>query len=195
MASTELVPSLLIIGERTYCSSFEDWYSRILRLQELLPLYPWLGLQIRNKTPAATTELLQLLPQLQPTSQLWINGTIEDPRLFLRHLPEYQITQARKYPRFATSIHSQAALYRAMDFQPQFLQYGAIFRTKKPVQPLGLDRLSQISALSSRPILAVGGINSMEKIIECKKAGAYGVSIGSWIMQAADMKQRIERIG
>ena len=97
------------------------------------------------------------------------------------------------FSQFATSIHSQKTLQIACLFLP-FLQYGAIFPTSKPVEPLGIANLKQMCLSSPLPILAVGGINSMEKIIECKRAGANGVCIGSWIMQANNMKQRIEEI-
>lgn len=196
MASKRLntVPTVLIIAERTYCTSFDDWYSRVLILQDLLPFFPSLGLQVRNKTLASTREFACLLPQLKPCPQLWLNGTLSLKLPFQRHLPEDQIEEAVALSHFASSIHSQHALQKALRYSPQFLQYGAVFPTSKPVSPLGISHLQQICLSSPVPILAVGGINSLEKIIECKRAGAYGVSIGSWIMQANDMKQRIEGI-
>lgn len=206
MASTELIPFLLLIAERTYCSSFEDWYSRVLILQDLLPDFPALGLQVRNKTPKAEDEFQKLLPYLHPSSQIWLNGPFETicplPEIerFQRHFPENRIKDAPFTQKFATSIHSLKALEQALSlctqksFCPQFLQYGAVFPTSKPVKPLGIANLKQICLASPLPIFAVGGINSMEKIIECKRAGADGISIGSWIMQAKDMKQRIEEI-
>lgn len=189
-----LIPKVLIIAERSYCASFQDWYTRCLELQELLLLFPTLGLQIRNKTEDASSELEILLSDISPSPQIWLNGIIETKRVFQRHLPEYQIEKAGRYPIFASSIHSLAALEKAIPFAPEFLQYGAVFATSKPVEPLGLSRLKEHCDSSSVPILAVGGIGSKEKIIECTKAGADGVSIGSWVMQAKNMKERIEGI-
>ena len=194
MATKTLIPRILCIAERSYCASFQDWFTRCLELQELLVSFPTLGLQIRNKTTDADSELEKLLPEITPSPQIWLNGIIETTKVFQRHISEYQIKQSRQYPVFASSIHSPEALDKAISFAPKFLQYGAVFATSKPVQPLGISRLQRICDLSSVPILAVGGIDSKEKIIECTKAGADGVSIGSWIMQAKNMKERIEDI-
>ena len=194
MAEKIKSPRLLIIAERSYCSSFEDWKNRIVEIQQFLPGLPSLGLQIRNKTENALTELPILLSHILPSSQIWLNGIIQTNRDFQRHLPEDDIESAPQYPIFASSIHSPTALQKALIFQPHFLQYGAVFPTSKPVQPLGLENLKQICKRSVVPILAVGGINSSEKIIQCQRAGAWGVSIGSWIMQHPNMKALIEDI-
>lgn len=189
-----MLPSLLIIAERSYCSSFLDWKERIFFLLEILPNYPNTALQIRNKTALRRSEQYSLLKQVSPTPQIWLNGAMPTAKNFQRHLPEHDIEQAPQFFSIASSIHSPEALHKALPYRPLFLQYGAIFPTSKPVTPLGLDNLSTICKSSNVPIFAVGGINSIDRIKACKDAGALGVSIGSWIMQSDNMQQLLEQI-
>ena len=96
------------------------------------------------------------------------------------------------------SIHSLNALHQASEMGVHYVQYGAIFPTSKPVTPAGIDSLQTICGHTRIPVLAVGGINTVQRVKECLSAGAYGVSVGSWILQSKDpclvIKQIVEEI-
>ncbi len=128
--------------------------------------------------------------------QLQLNGLHQPNRHCMRHLPEIAIGEAfgRRPTVLGASIHSLEALKKAQANAVDYVQYGAIFPTSKPVQPLGLNALQHICQHSTVPVLAVGGISTERRIQECLNHGAYGVSIGSWILQASDTTATLNTI-
>ena len=193
-----MIPRLLIIAERGYCPDTTSWVTTIDRLWTILPKYPTVSLQVRNKlsTQDWTTieDRLRRWVDLYP-EQCILNGTLFPDLTMARHLPENTLyAKPHNYPLWGTSIHSLEALHRAESMKVDYLQYGAIFPTSKPVTPLGLPALQNICTHSSLPVLAVGGINTVQRVGQCLKQGAYGLSVGSWILQASDPEPIIEQI-
>ncbi len=92
------------------------------------------------------------------------------------------------------SVHSHSALQYAETFGFDYVQYGAVYPTSKPVQPVGLKALHSICKASSLPVLAVGGISSLDRISDCLTHGAYGVSIGSWLLNAQNPHSILKQI-
>jgi thiamine monophosphate synthase len=160
-----------------------------------------MALQVRNKHrieewQEIEPQLKQWLPEFG--QQLLINGS-HFPKINCgRHFPEIEMYMAQKTTRTpflqGTSIHSHSALQDAETFGVEYVQYGAVFPTSKPVQPLGLGALQSICQASSLPVLAVGGISSLDQIKDCLSHGAYGVSIGSWRLNAQQPHQILKQI-
>ncbi len=193
------VPRLLIIAERGYCPSTQAWIETIQCILDSLKRYPNATLQIRNKyDDDAWKEIDPMLNHWFSThsTQLQLNGLHQPHRYCMRHLPETNIHHAfdRRPTVLGTSIHSTEALRKAEEQSVDYVQYGAIFPTSKPVRPLGLNALHKICQQTSLPVLAVGGISSPHHIEACLNSGAYGVSIGSWILQSTDIPATLERI-
>ena len=183
-------PRLMIIAERGYCLSDQAWQRTIGNILSVIEDFPTATVQIRNKhaytswyyiKPYAATWL-----ETHPT-QCILNGTIFPKIQCGRHLPEAQLgTLFGRHGLTGASIHSLDALTRSIEANVHYVQYGAIYPTSKPVVPLGLNALRILCATSALPVLAVGGINSRARVRSCIENGAYGVSVGSWILQAKD---------
>lgn len=196
------IPHILFIAERSYCNSPAHWLLTCMDFVPILLAYPQVSIQIRNKygASAETEAVLQCFspyiekhPQLQ--KQLWINDTTIPISSYPwpRHLPESTALQtATLSVPIAISVHSINSL--VTHTQPLFLQFGAIFPTSKPVEPLGLEKLREFCAYSKQPVLAVGGINSIEKVQQCLENGVAGVSIGSWLVNSPTKELHIQQI-
>lgn len=191
MTQSIFIPKIMIIAERGYCSSGAIWKEKIAEIVDILPMFPNVGIQLRAKEyPLDLEELLMEwpIPKLSE-AQIWLNG-LHHPHALKRHLPEQDIETGHPLATSA-SIHSLSALQRSQHLH--FLQYGAIFPTLKPVEPLGIENLRRICQQSAIPILAVGGIQSIAQIAECLQAGAYGISMGSAILHASNIPQTLQR--
>lgn len=195
------VPKLLIIAERGYCSDNMAWIERMEELRSLLSQFPWASLQIRNKHDlkdwqTVDKHLNRWLRQSESETQILLNGQHFPEITCARHFPEVEMHTSMKHPSSlqGASIHSHTALQTAENLGFDYVQYGAVFPTSKPVQPVGLAALQSISEASSLPVLAVGGISSLQKISACLAHGAYGVSIGSWILNSKHPGQRLQEI-
>ena len=180
----------MIIAERGYCVSDESWKTTIDHILSVIDDFPTTMVQIRNKH--AQTSWASVEPHIKewlethPT-QFLLNGTIFPEIQCARHLPEEHLGTVVEHKLLVgASVHSQTALKKAAARKVHFVQYGAIYPTSKPVVPLGLDDLRTFCATSPLPVLAVGGINSRQRVRSCIENGAYGVSVGSWILQAKD---------
>ena len=168
-------------------------------LLRIISQFPWIALQVRNKHRieewnGIDKQLIQWLPRYR--QQLLLNGS-HFPEIHCgRHFPEAELHMSKHLPSSlqGASIHSHKALQHAETFGFNYVQYGAIFPTAKPVEPVGLDALQSICEASSLPVLAVGGISSVHKISACLAHGAYGVSIGSWILNSKHPHQRLQEI-
>lgn len=198
------IPHILLIAERSYCESVAHWIHTCMDFVPILLAYPQVSLQIRNKygETTETESVLQCIapylekhPQLQP--QLWINDTIIPIASYPwpRHLPENTARQISDISvPVAISVHSRQSLCTIGHTQPLFLQFGSIFPTSKPVNPLGIGALREFCTDSHYPVLAVGGINSLEKVQQCVDMGAVGVSIGSWLVNSSTKALHIQQI-
>lgn len=190
-------PRLMIIAERGYCPSTEAWLTQLESLASILRHHPSVMLQVRNKFDASDWPVVYdfcCRMALQLPKQVLLNGWIWPACSLLRHLPEALLSVPHSPTHFGASIHSLEALNRAENHPVHFVQYGAIYPTSKPVTPLGVSALNTICDATHLPVLAVGGIQSLEQISDCLKAGAHGVSIGSWILNASDPSTLIAEI-
>ena len=193
------VPRLLIIGERGYCRSDAHWLEQLSCIVNILKQYPTVALQIRNKYAPRSWNIVE--PHIgrwmqHHTNQCLLNGWVFPTVHCSRHLPEAQLDTAPVNPMVLCggSVHSVVALDEAIRFGCHYVQYGAVFPTSKPVVPTGLASLQAICIASAIPVLAVGGISNSQKIHGCLSAAAYGISIGSWIMQSQNPVSVIDHI-
>ncbi len=86
------------------------------------------------------------------------------------------------------SCHSLAEVREAEDGSVDFVVLGPIFETPSKARfgpPLTTSVLRQARAMTSLPVLAIGGINCV-RIPEVMAAGANGVSVISAVMAAPD---------
>lgn len=156
-------------------------------------------LQVRNKYHLNEWDVigsrLEEWVQTHPT-QCIVNGCVFPNLVCGRHLPESQIgTYAPKKQLLnGASIHSLSALSHASEAGSNYVQYGPVFRTSKPVHPVGVEALQTLCRQARIPVFAVGGIGSVHRVQQCLSAGAYGVSVGSWILQSNDPIKVIEKI-
>lgn len=190
-------PRLMIIAERGYSPSTEAWLTQLESLESILQHHPTVMLQVRNKFDASEWPVVYdfcCRMAFQWPKQILLNGLIWPTCSLLRHLPETLLSAPHSLTHFGASIHSLEALKLAEDHPVHFVQYGAIYPTSKPVAPVGVSALKTICDATHLPVLAVGGIQSFEQISDCLEAGAHGVSIGSWILNASDPSDRIAEI-
>ena len=193
------VPRLLIIGERDYCRSDAHWMEQLIRITSILNQYPRMALQIRNKYhPQSWSAVEAHVDEWMNThpNQCLLNGWIFPTKDCARHLPEISLCMgsANRVRMCGGSVHSHSALENAVRFGCHYIQYGAVFPTSKPVVPTGLASLQAICEASALPVLAVGGISSPQQIHLCLSVGAYGISVGSWIMQSQNPASVIDHI-
>lgn len=82
------------------------------------------------------------------------------------------------------STHNRQQLTRANDEPVEYLSLGPIFPTSSKDRPdpvLGLDRLRELRALTTKPVVAIGGIH-MLNAREVLAAGANSVALLSAIL-------------
>lgn len=175
------------------------WLLQLEAIVATLSRHPIVALQIRNKYhPNSWNIVASHIEKWSHThpAQCFVNGSIFPEITCNRHLPEAQIgTYLTIQDRLmGASIHSLSALRNALNAGSSYVQYGAIFPTSKPVNPVGIKALQTICARSSIPVLAVGGISNVQRVQKCLSAGAYGVSVGSWVLQSKEPVLVIEQI-
>lgn len=78
------------------------------------------------------------------------------------------------------STHDLRQLQAALaELQPDYVGFGPVFSTQSKTDHdpiVGLDALAQICALSSAPVVAIGGID-LERIAAVRSAGAAAVAV------------------
>ena len=193
------IPRLLIIAERGYCASDAHWLEQITLILGILNKHPTVALQIRNKYAQKSWQIVETHLERWMEShpnQCLLNGWGFPAISCARHLPESDLQSDIQQTMWLRggSIHSVTALKSAIQVGCHYVQYGAVFPTSKPVVPTGVQALQDLCEISNVPVLAVGGISTEQRIQQCLSAGAYGVSIGSWIMQSHNPLLEIERI-
>ena len=198
----ELIPRVMIIAERSYCLDGNDWVNRIQRFIGILEKSPSVALQIRNKQSEDDwNEIRNRVNSWHKTlpTQLYINGLHCPKVLCNRHFPEqtdfeHTLSLRNQQNIFGMSIHHSESLSKAYTLQIHYVQFGAVFPTAKPVIPTGIPRLNELCQRSQLPVLAVGGIDSLEKVRDCIAAGAHGVSIGRWLLNHPTPNRLLEEI-
>lgn len=94
------------------------------------------------------------------------------------------------------STHSLEEALQAQSDGVDFITFGPIYLTPSKAsygEPLGIDKLREVTKAVDIPIYALGGVKK-GNIGEVLKAGAYGVAMISVITAAADVKEAIKSI-
>lgn len=101
----------------------------------------------------------------------------------------------RYFKQIGFSVHSLEELELAQQLGAGYVFYGHVFATdcKKGIAPRGLRALHEICESAKVPVFAIGGI-SQENARQAVEAGASGVCVMSWGMQAdeAQIRELIE---
>ncbi|MCH9740947.1 MAG: thiamine phosphate synthase [Epsilonproteobacteria bacterium] len=72
------------------------------------------------------------------------------------------------------STHSKEEIEKAEHLGADMVTYSPIFHTPNKGEPKGLDRLKEVTSSFTVPIIALGGILTVEQIDKCKESGAKG---------------------
>ena len=94
------------------------------------------------------------------------------------------------------STHSLKEAKEAEKAGADFITFGPIYKTPSKLKygnPLGVDKLEEVSSKIKIPVFAIGGIKS-HRVKTVIKAGAYGVAMISEIFRAGDIKQKTKEI-
>jgi thiamine-phosphate pyrophosphorylase len=95
-----------------------------------------------------------------------------------------------------SSCHSQQATALAAADGADYIIFGPIFATPSKAMygpPQGLDRLAEVCASVSIPVLAIGGI-TLENAASCLAHGASGLAAIRLFQDASDLKTVVERL-
>ena len=88
------------------------------------------------------------------------------------------------------SARTPAEIAKAIQEGADYLGVGPVFdaRATKPdaARPIGLSRLSELCAVSTVPVIAIGGI-TLDNVGEVMRAGATGVAVISAVVAADDI--------
>jgi thiamine-phosphate pyrophosphorylase len=95
------------------------------------------------------------------------------------------------YMTIGLTISTVQDLAIAEQFSVDYYGIGPIFNTKtKPGETIGLERLKLLRALTTRPIVAIGGIK-LDTAEAAFKAGANGIAVIGAIYDSNDKQQTI----
>jgi thiamine-phosphate pyrophosphorylase len=103
-------------------------------------------------------------------------------------LPQLQIV--------GVSCHNEQEACEAAAAGADYLLVGPVFATpsKPGAAPLGIERFSRICAMTTAPVLALGGV-SRRNAAECVAAGARGVAGIRLFQEAPDLRELVAAIG
>ncbi|BFU97027.1 MAG: Thiamine-phosphate synthase [Nitrospira sp.] len=93
------------------------------------------------------------------------------------------------------STHNAEQVRQADRMKPDYIGFGPIFKpgSKHDHDPVvGVEGLTQIRALTSLPIFAIGGIQ-VEQASAVVQAGANGIAVISAVLAAPDVKKMVEQ--
>ena len=94
------------------------------------------------------------------------------------------------------STHSLEEALQAQSDGADFITFGPVCFTPSKAsygEPLGIDKLREVTKAVGIPIYALGGVKK-GNIGEVLKGGAYGVAMISAIMSANDVKKAVEEL-
>lgn len=89
------------------------------------------------------------------------------------------------------STHAPDQVQRAAEEGADYVGYGPVFATGTKINPdpvVGIRGLSEIRALTTLPVFAIGGI-TLDSVPALRAAGANGVAVASAILDAADPRK------
>jgi thiamine-phosphate pyrophosphorylase len=151
-------------------------------------------LQYRHKTfwsQSAFNEAKQIAELCRQTGALFIINDRADYALYLSdlnaglHLGQDDLlpADARKVigpdPIIGFSTHNAAQMEAALTYPVDYVAYGPIFPTttkERPDPATGIEALREIRTLTTKPLIAIGGI-TRENAPDCLRAGADSVAI------------------
>lgn len=156
------------------------------------------ALQWREKDlpESALRPALERLRSHFAPGRLFLNGAIDlaaELGVSL-HLPEsasaVSIARRRLGPgaRIGRSVHSLASAREAAGAGADFVTFGPVYDTpsKRPYgPPRGITRLAEVCANCPIPVFALGGV-TLDRVEECRAAGAFGIAAIGAIWDAAD---------
>lgn len=90
------------------------------------------------------------------------------------------------------STHTLEQFERAMETSADYVAVGPVFSTSTKANPdpvVGIDFIRRVRGLTSKPIVAIGGIR-LEQAAEVIRAGADSVAVSSDILLAPDPGKR-----
>jgi len=164
--------------------------------------------QYRNKT-APARELLQAAQALNVTARqdgasFLLNDRPDIARLAGTngvHLgqDDLELAAARKIvgtdALVGISTHSLEQFRSAAETDADYIAVGPIFETRSKAKPdpvVGLELIRQARQLTSRPIVAIGGI-TLERTADVIRAGANSVAVISDILAAKNPATRVKQ--
>jgi len=139
--------------------------------------------QYRNKS----TQNVDISKLPTSHSKIIINDSIEDAiRLdaWGVHLGQQDLFKYTKKEllqrriKLGISTHTEEELYNSLEYSPDYLAYGPIFKTNTKFlsyPPCGVEQLRKIVRLSTVPVIAIGGL-SFEHTSIIRDTGAFGMA-------------------
>lgn len=130
---------------------------------------------------------------------LIINGNIEICRKlkpYGYHCGYREFMELGKVYRYqGVSVHSREEAVKASEAGADYVIVGHIYRTKskKGLEPRGLDFLDQVRKLVSTKIVAIGGIDD-KNIKDVRNLKVHGAALMSYIMESSDIKSSIDKL-
>jgi thiamine-phosphate pyrophosphorylase len=185
---------LYVIADRDVFDSHEEWLDFLARLAPM-----GIDLQVRAKRNTPKERAAAVARVRDAGGRPLLNGATREALELGAdgvHWPEALIPERRERDadrlRIGASVHSLAAVRRAVDAGAEFLVFGPVFDPgSKPGQGVGLEALAQIARATSRPVLAVGGVTP-DRVAACRASGALGVAVVSGVLRAPDPERAIE---
>lgn len=186
-------PPLLLITDRRQASRPLDW----VVAAALEGGIRWISLREKDLDPEARLDLLRRLQPLTHAASalLMVHEDLDAAtRLHLDgvHLPEAgDAARARRLlpeALIGQSWHGEPDAAMLRDPALDYLSLSPIFLTEsKPGYgpALGPDGLERAAMLTTKPLIALGGVDA-ERIVPCRASGAAGVAVMGEVMRAAD---------
>jgi thiamine-phosphate diphosphorylase len=193
---------LSVIADRGIFASDELWLDALDRVAAAIGDSSEVSLQVRVKvvSPAERLRLIELATRRLGgrTGGCVLNGTPTEATAYGfggAHLPEADIPAVRCASgtiQVGASIHSNAALQRALVANIDYVQFGPVFNAgSKPAAGVGLQALAEIAAASPVPVVAVGGITP-ESAPTVLRAGAAAVAVVTGVLRSPNPDAAID---
>lgn len=187
---------LSIIADRGIFTSHGAWLAALDRVARLVESMDDVSLQVRVKGLDDHTRsrlIAKASEVLGPrAARAILNGTPAEARehgFRGAHLPEAQIEASHPDASpllVGASVHSLAALERALAARVDYVQFGPVFDAgSKPAAGVGFEALAAIVAESPVPVVAVGGITP-GNAPACLEAGAAAVAVVTGVFRQPD---------
>ena len=159
------------------------------------------AVQLREKD-LSSKELYEMAYELRKltarhNAKLFINDRVDvalavdadGVHLGFNSLPLYRVRRIIGEKKLiGVSCHNQVQAITAQEMGADFITFGPIFFTpsKAPYgDPVGVEKLGEVTQLMEIPVFALGGINK-ENASEVIKTGAHGIALVSSILSAPE---------